>query len=88
MRTTPTCRSSQPPCWRCRRSTTAPAMGLHQRRLRAPRLPPLEAVVISIALGDLAFLMLRLARGAPPLHLALFRLKIASSGKRALVGTR
>jgi hypothetical protein len=28
-----------------------------------PRLPPLDAVVISIALGDLAFLVLRFARG-------------------------
>jgi hypothetical protein len=28
-----------------------------------PRLPPLDAVVILIALGDLAFLVLRFARG-------------------------
>jgi hypothetical protein len=33
-----------------------------------PRLLPLDAVVISIALGDLAFFVLRLARGAPPLR--------------------
>jgi hypothetical protein len=33
-----------------------------------PRLPPLDAVVIMIALGDLALFVLRLARGAPPLR--------------------
>jgi hypothetical protein len=38
-----------------------------------PRLAPLVAVVVAIALGDLAFLMLRLTRSAPPLrrHLIL-----------------
>jgi hypothetical protein len=30
-----------------------------------PRLAPLDAVVVAIALGDLAFLMLRLTRRAP-----------------------
>jgi hypothetical protein len=37
-RTTPTCHSSPPPHWQCRRSTTAPATGLHRRRRHAP--PP------------------------------------------------
>jgi hypothetical protein len=36
--TTPTCRSSPPPCWPHRRSTTAPAMDLRRRRHHAP--PP------------------------------------------------
>jgi hypothetical protein len=35
---TPTCRSSRPPCWRHRHSTTAQATGLHRRRFQAP--PP------------------------------------------------
>jgi hypothetical protein len=32
-----------------------------------PRLAPLVAIVVAIALGDLVFLMLRLTRSAPPL---------------------
>jgi hypothetical protein len=36
MRTTLTCRSSQPPHWQHRHSTTARATGLHRRRCRAP----------------------------------------------------
>jgi hypothetical protein len=36
-----------------------------------PRFPPLVAVVVAIALGDLAFLMLRLACSAPLLHRGL-----------------
>jgi hypothetical protein len=32
-----------------------------------PRLPPLDAVVVPIALGDLSLLVLRLARSTPPL---------------------
>jgi hypothetical protein len=32
--------------------------------------------------------VLRLVRGVPPLHAALFRLKITSSGRGALAGTR
>jgi hypothetical protein len=39
-------------------------------------------------LGDLALLVLRFARSAPLLHRALFWLKIASSGRGALAGTR
>jgi hypothetical protein len=35
---------------------------------KLPRLPPLDAVVVSIVLGDLAFLVLRHVRGVPPLH--------------------
>jgi hypothetical protein len=67
-RTTPTCRSRQPPRWRRRRSLTAPATGLHRRRRHTPPPSASYAVIISITLGDLAFLMLRLARGAPPLR--------------------
>jgi hypothetical protein len=37
-RTTPTCRSSPPPCWVRRCSTTAPTTDLHWRRHHAP--PP------------------------------------------------
>jgi hypothetical protein len=33
-----------------------------------PRLLPLDVVVVSIALGDLAFFVLRLARGVLPLR--------------------
>jgi hypothetical protein len=33
-----------------------------------PRLLPLDAVVVPIALGDLALLVLRLARRTPPLY--------------------
>jgi hypothetical protein len=36
-----------------------------------PRLPPLVAVVVAIALGDIAFLMLRLTRSAPLLRHSL-----------------
>jgi hypothetical protein len=68
--TTPTCRSNALPRWPRRHSTTNPAMDLHWRRRCAPRLPPLDAVVISITLG------------------ALFWLKIASSGRGTLAGTR
>jgi hypothetical protein len=70
-KTTPTCRSSPPPRWRRHRSTMAPAMGLHQRRRHATRLPPLDAVVISITLGDLAFFVLSLACSGLPLHCRL-----------------
>jgi hypothetical protein len=48
----------------------------------------LDAVVTAIALGNLALLMLRLAHGASLSATALFRLKIASSGRGALAGTR
>jgi hypothetical protein len=41
-----------------------------------------------IALGDLALLVLRLARGRLFSITALFQLKIASSGRGALAGTR
>jgi hypothetical protein len=36
-----------------------------------PYLPPLGAVIVAIALGDLAFLVLRLVRSAPLLCLGL-----------------
>jgi hypothetical protein len=88
MRTTPTCCSSRPPRWRHRRSTTARATDPHRRRLPAPRLPPLVAVIVAIALDDVAFLMLRFTRNVPLLRRGWFWLKIASSGRGALVGTR
>jgi hypothetical protein len=67
-RTTPTCRSSPPPRWVHRRSTTAPATDLHWGRCRAPYLPPLTAVVVPIALDDLTLFVLRLACSTPPLR--------------------
>jgi hypothetical protein len=70
-RTTLTCRSSQLPHWQRRRSTTAQATGLHRRRCQAPRLPPLDAVVISTVLGHLAFFVLRLECSAPPFRRGL-----------------
>jgi hypothetical protein len=40
-----------------------------------PRLPPLDAVIVAVALGDLALLVLRLARGAPFLRRGLVAVK-------------
>jgi hypothetical protein len=65
---TPSCRSSQPPHWQCHHSTTAQAMVFIGGDTKLPCLPPLDVVVVLIALGDLAFFVLRLACGAPPLR--------------------
>jgi hypothetical protein len=67
-RMTPTCRSSPLPRWVRRRSTTAPVRIFIGGDTTLPRLPPLDEVVVSIALGDLAFFVLHLARSAPPLR--------------------
>jgi hypothetical protein len=84
MKTTPTCRSSPPPRWQRRRSTTALATGLHRRRHTLPRLPPLDAVVVSITLGDLAFFVLRLACSALPLRCRLVPVENRLLRKRRL----
>jgi hypothetical protein len=70
-RTTPICCSCQPWRWRHRRSTTARATDPRRRKRPAPRLPPLVAVIVAIALGDLAFLMLHLTRSTPLLRRSL-----------------
>jgi hypothetical protein len=62
-----TCRSSPPRHSARRRSTLALATGLRWRNAVLPRLPPLEAIVIPIMLGDLSLLLLRFARSQPPL---------------------
>jgi hypothetical protein len=84
MRTTPTSRSSRPLRWRRCRSTTALATGLHRRRRHTPRLPPLDAVIVSITLDDLAFLVLCLACGAPPLRRSLIPVEYRLLRKRHL----
>jgi hypothetical protein len=63
----------------CRRSMMAPVMDLHCKRVALPRLSPLVAVVVPIALGDLALLVLRLARGTPPLRGRFVRTMCGSS---------
>jgi hypothetical protein len=65
-RTTPPCRSNPPPRWPRCRSTTAPATIFIGGDAKLPRLPPLDAVVVPIVLGDLALFVWRLARGTPP----------------------
>jgi hypothetical protein len=89
MRMTPTCRSSPPPRWLCRRSTTAPAMDLHCRRRHAPptfRLLMQSSFRSCLAISRSLCYALRAARRLSTV--ALFWLKIASSGRGALAETR
>jgi hypothetical protein len=53
-----------------------------------PRLLPLDAVVVSVELGDLAFLCRALRAACRLSAAALFQLKIASSRRGVLAGTR
>jgi hypothetical protein len=88
-RTTPTCLSSLPPCWQRRRSTTAPATDLHQRRRHAP---PAFHLLMRLSFRSRLAIWHSLCCALCAAHclstVALFQLKIASSGRGALAGTR
>jgi hypothetical protein len=78
---TPTCRSSLPRHWARHCSTLAPTPDLRWKKHRAPRLPSLDAVVISIALGNSRSLCCALHAARRLSATALFWLKIAPLGE-------